>query len=198
MLLATHPFITLHLYFTLRKTASSADQRSSPSCDVGSQSDSHRTPAPSEQDWVYRYWQAVFISPITVKGETLEHKSLAQPWLPANVAAIELCHIRKAWVTDASCLVFCLCHELSKLETGLHQRFGSEHCRQLGISQTTCSPCLHEPVLYIHPVHCQHFIHCSYFLEPLRVVIPQAMKSLLLGFPSSDEISCYQQRENIC
>lgn len=198
MLVAWHSLLTLHLYFTLRKTASGADQRSRRSSDVGSQSDSHPTPGPSEQDWVYHYWQAVFISPITVKGQTLEQKSLAQPWLPANVAALELCHIRKAWVTDASFLEFCLCHKFSQLEQGLHQNFGSKRCRQLGISQTACSPCLHRSMLYNHPVQWQHVIHCSYFLEPLRTVIPQAVNSLLLGFPSPDEIGGYQQRENIC
>lgn len=150
-LVTLHPLITLPLYFTLRKTVPSADQRPSQSHDVGSQSDSHPTPCPSEQGWVYHYWQAVFISPITVQVETPEHKFLAQPWLPADVAAVELRHICKARVTDASFLAFCLRHELSKLERGLHQSFGSKHCRQLGISQATCSPCLHQPMSHTHP-----------------------------------------------
>lgn len=138
-----------------------------------------------------------FISPITVQVETPEHKLLAQPWLPANVAAVELSHICKAQITDASFLAFCLHHKLSKLEQGLHQSFGSKHCRQLKISQTTCSPCLHQPMSHIHLVQCQHFIHSSYFLEPLRAVVSWELKSLLLDFPRPDEISHYQQRENI-
>lgn len=90
-----------------------------------------------------------------------------------------------------------MCHKFSQLEQGLHQNFGSKRCRQLEISQTACSPRLHQSMLYNHPVQWQHVIHCSYFLEPLRTVIPQAVNSLLLGFPSPDEIRGYQQRENI-
>lgn len=39
MLVALHPLVTLHLYFTLRKTTSAADQRYSPRSDTSGQSD---------------------------------------------------------------------------------------------------------------------------------------------------------------
>lgn len=54
-LVTLHPLISLPLYFTLRKTVPSADQRCSQRHDVGSRSESHPTPCPSDQGWVYHY-----------------------------------------------------------------------------------------------------------------------------------------------
>lgn len=145
---------------------------------------------PSEQGWLYHYWQAAFISFITVKGETLGHTFLAQPWLPANVAAVELCHICKAWVTDA-CFLSSPNYNQPTPKLGTQEPQAHGGLPDLFI--TSRSACVVHPpraLPMFHPLQLFPWNFGSCDTTSSEVPTP--------WFPSSDEISCYQQRENIC